>query len=288
MHEKRRKYTVVELCRILKLSTSGYYNWVNAGRPTKAARDAVLLAAIRQIERENGHNYGVNRVHRALNDEKGIRCARSRVQRIMHENGIKARIHTKYKPQTTKANPKEKAYPNLLEQHFPIGAPNEVWLTDITYVKVNGVWHYLSAVLDMGVREIVGWSVGVQANGALACEALRRAILREKPGKGLIHHSDRGCQYTSKEYRRLLESHEMIGSMSRTGNPYDNAPMESFFQTLKTEYLYKHTFSTLEQLRDGLQAWIDYYNRYRLHSALGYKSPLFYRLSAFHPFEVSA
>jgi transposase InsO family protein len=289
VHENRFKYAVKELCRVLKVSRSGYYRWVAAGCPERRARDAVTLAVIRQIERDNDSNYGVRRVHRSLNNEHGIRCGYGKTARIMRENGIKAKIKCKYKPQTTKADKKEQAYPNLLNQQFGEKEKNRVWLTDITYVRVNGTWNYLAAVLDLGRRKIVGWAVGANPTAELACRALGSAIRRERPPKGLIHHSDRGCQYTSKAYRELLEYNKMAGSMSRVGTPYDNAPMESFFQTLKTECLYKHTFGSIEQLERILRSWIDdYYNRRRLHSALGYKSPLSYEISRNHPFPLSA
>jgi len=228
-------------------------------------------------------------VHRSLNDEHGIRCGYGKTARIMRQNGIKANIKSKYKPQTTKADTNEQAYPNLLKQRFDEKEKNRVWLSDITYIRVNGAWNYLAAVLDLGCRKVVGWALGANPTAELACRALRAAITREKPPEGLIHHSDRGCQYTSRAYRRLLEDNKITGSMSRVGVPYDNAPMESFFQTLKTEHIYKRSFQTLEQTDASLRSWLDvYYNCRRLHSALGYKSPLFYELSRYHPFNLSA
>lgn len=273
----------------MKVSRSGYYNWVKSGCPSPCARDAVTLAVIRKIERDNDDNYGVRRVHRSLNDEHGIRCGYGKTARIMRRNGIRAKIRTKYKPQTTKADVSESVYPNLLNQQFGETEKNRVWLSDITYVRVNGAWNYLAAVLDLGRRKVVGWALGTNPTAELACRALRNALLKERPSGGLIHHSDRGCQYTSKAYRRLLEENKITGSMSRKGSPYDNAPMESFFQTLKTEHIYKQSFQTIEQATASLKNWIDvYYNCRRLHSALGYKSPLFYELSRYHPFTLSA
>jgi transposase InsO family protein len=252
---------------VLKVSRSGYYRWVSAGCPERSDKDAVILSLIRQIERENGGNYGVRRVHRSLNDEYGKRCGYGKTARIMRENGIKAKIKSRYKPQTTKADQNEKAYPNLLDQQFGETEKNRVWLADITYVRVNGTWKYLAAVMDFGRRKLVGWATGASPTAELACTALRNAIRKESPRGGLIHHSDRGCQYTSKAYRKLLDDCKMIGSMSRKGSPYDNAPMESFFQTLKTECLYKHSFGSLEHLNRALKEWLNYYNRRRLHSA---------------------
>jgi len=288
VYENRFDYAVKKLCRVLKVSRSGYYGWVSAGCPERIGKDAATLALIRQIERENDGNYGVRRVHRALNDQYGKRCGYGKTARIMRENGIKAKIKSRYKPQTTKADANERAYPNLLNQRFDEKDKNKVWLADITYVRVNGTWNYLAAVLDLGRRKLVGWAAGTNPTAELACTALAKAIRKETPPEGLIHHSDRGCQYTSKAYRKLLEGSNMSGSMSRVGSPFDNAPMESFFQTMKTECLYKLSFSCLEHLNRTVEQWVNYYNQLRLHSTLGYKSPLSYELSRYHPFNLSA
>ena len=273
----------------MKISRSGYYKWLEKGRPKPSEKYSIILAMIRKIERDNDENYGVRRVLRALNDEHDVRCGYGKTARIMKENGIESKRKTKYKPQTTKSNKDEKAYPNLLEQWFGELEKNRVWLADITYIRVNGAWNYLAVVMDLGRRKVVGWAIGANPTAKLACQALTMAITKENPPEELIHHSDRGCQYTSKEYRQLLEANKMIGSMSRVGNPYDNAPMESFFQSLKTEHVNKQRFYSTEQAKASLRNWIDvYYNCYRIHSALGYKSPLFYEISRNHPFRVSA
>lgn len=274
---------------MLEISRSGYYRWVSTGCPRHSDRDAVMLALIRKIERDNDGNYGVRRVHRSLNDEHGVCCGYGKTARIMRENGIKAQIKCKYKPQTTKADATQLAFPNLLKQNFNETRKNRVWLSDITYIRVNGSWSYLAAVMDLGRRKIVGWALGTNPTAELACRALKMALSRECFCEGLIHHSDRGCQYTSKVYLDLLEKNKIIGSMSRTGVPYDNAPMESFFQTLKTEHIYKQSFHTIEQATVSLRSWIDvYYNMRRLHSTLGYKSPLFYELARYPSFNLSA
>lgn len=269
------------------MSRSGYYSWVKSGCPKPHDKYCVLLAHIRQAERENDNNYGVQKVYEELNG-KGIAVGRSKVQRVMHIHGIKAQIKSKYKPQTTKADPNEKAYDNLLDQNFDVQDFNTVWLTDLTYVRVGGKWCYLAGVLDLARRKVVGWSIGTKPTAKLACKALVMATLREKPKPGLIHHSDRGSQYTSKEYKELLEKHKMVGSMSRKGNPYDNAPMESFFRLLKVEHVYKRSFATIEQAAASLRKWFDYYNYRRRHSALGGISPLMYEIRRNHPFGLSA
>ena len=272
---------------MIKISRSGYYAWVKSGCPKPHDRDAVAVAHIRQIERENDHNYGVQKVYEELND-KGMKIGRSRVQRIMHESGIKAQIKSKYKPQTTKADPNAQAYDNLLDQNFEVQDSNMVWLADLTYIRVGGKWCYLAAVLDLGRRKLVGWSIGTRPTAKLACRALAMAIQREKPQAGLIHHSDRGSQYTSTEYKKLLETNKMAGSMSRKGNPYDNAPMESFFRLLKVEHVYKRSFATIAQAAASLKKWFEYYNIRRRHSALGGISPIMYEIRRNHPFGLSA
>ena len=171
---------------------------VKAGCPQAHAKDAVLVAAIRQIERENDGNYGVQKVYEELREERNISIGRSKVQRLMHENGIRAQIKSKYKPQTTNSDPTAKAFPNLLNQNFDVTEVNKVWLADITYIKVGGKWSYVAAVLDLARRKIVGWSIGTRPTASLACQALKIALAKEKPTRGLIHHSDQGSQYTSQ------------------------------------------------------------------------------------------
>jgi putative transposase len=275
--EHRSEWAVGKICRALEVARSAYNAWVKAGRRIKITRDAVILAGIQQVERENHGNYGVRRVHRALNGEKGLRVSRRRVQEIMHANGIKGRRSSQFKPQMTKADPRETAYPNLLGQNFKATRKNAVWLSDITYIPIGSKWAYMAVVMDLCDRNPVGWALGDSPNAELACQALRRALLRRKPGKGLIHHSDRGVQYTSSQYRKLLEKNRILGSMSRTGNPYDNAPMESFFKTLKVEWVNWHQYQNLSEALTSLSYYLDvYYCFKRLHSALGYVSPINY------------
>ena len=245
------------------------------------------MAHIQQIERENDHNYGVQKVYEELNG-KGISVGRSRVQRIMHQHGIKAQIKSKYKPQTTKADPNEQAFPNLLNQKFDVTEFNAVWLADLTYVRVGGKWCYLAAVLDLARRKLVGWALGNRPTAELAAKALNMAILRERPPKGLVHHSDMGSQYTSKKYKDILKENGIIGSMSRKGNPYDNAPMESFFHLFKGEHVKKRYFATTGQAATSFNNWFDYYNTRRRHSALGGISPLMYEMRRYSPFNLSA
>ena len=216
-------------------------------------------------------------MHRALRDEYGATVSKRRVQRIMHTNGIKARRSLKFKPQTTKADPNETAYPNLLGQNFTVEGQNRIWLADITYIRIGGKWAYLAMVIDLYDRRPVGWALGWSPSAELACTALRRALKRHKPARGLLLHSDRGCQYTSLAYRELIQRNGIVGSMSRKGNPYDNAPMESFFKTLKVEWVNWHQYRDMDEALSSLFYYIDvYYSCKRIHSALGFKSPRFY------------
>lgn len=210
------------------------------------------------------------------------------MQRVMHQLGIKAQIKSKYKPQTTKADPNEQAFPNLLNQNFDVTEFNTVWLADITYVRIGGKWCYLAAVLDLARRKLVGWALGTRPTAELAAKALNMAIQRERPAKGLIHHSDRGTQYTALKYKKLLKENGINGSMSRKGTPYDNAPMESFFHLFKVEHVKKRSFTTIEQAAVSFKDWFDYYNTRRRHSALGGISPLMYEIRRCSPFYLSA
>jgi len=275
------------MCRVLNISRSSYYDWIKAGKPLADQKDAVLLAQIKQVERENDHNYGVRKVHDELVG-KDIKVGRSKVQRVMHENGIKAQIKSKYKPQTTKSNPDDSVYDNLLQQDFSTTEFNKVWLADITYIRTGGKWSYLATVIDLARRKPIGWAFGSRPTAELACKALKMALEKEQPAKGLIHHSDRGSQYTSKDYKKLIEDNQLIGSMSRKGNPYDNAPMESFFHLLKVEHANKRYFSTLKEAAISINKWFVYYITRRRHSALGGISPLEYEIKRNHPFMLSA
>ena len=185
------------------------------GRPVSSEKYSIILAIIRKIERDNDDNYGVRRVHRALNDEHDVRCGYGKTARIMKENGIKSKRKSKYKPQTTKADKNEKAFPNLINQWFGVLEKNHVWLADITYIKVNGAWNYLAVVMDLGRRKVVGWAIGANPTAKLACQALRMAVTKENPSEGLIHHSDRGSQ-VRREVARYI-AHRATPSIR--GNP---------------------------------------------------------------------
>lgn len=216
---------------------------------------------------------GYRKVYASLK-KNGVECSEERVKKLMHQHNLKARTALKYKPQTTKADTSERAYSNLLNQNFSINAKGRVWVADITYIRMGFKWTYLAVVLDLYNREPVGWAYGVHPDAALAARALEMAIMHEQPEPGLIHHSDRGCQYTSQAYRSLLDQHKMRGSMSRKGNPYDNAVMESFFRSLKTEWTNHMNYRTMQEAYKSLYSYIEVFYKYqRLHAALGYLTP---------------
>lgn len=264
------------LCRTLNVTRSGYYAYLAEGREHIryiSLKETVLLAHIRRVYKESECTAGYRKVYFLLRGQ-GIPCSIGRVRQIMNKYGIKSVVRCKYKPQTTSADPGAKAFDNLLGQNFKTSAKNEIWVADITYIRVGFRWTYLAVVIDLFNREPVGWAYALHPNAKLACDALRMAIRRERPSKGLIHHSDRGCQYTSNDYRKLLDEHEMVGSMSRKGNPYDNAVAESFFKALKTEWTNRLRYNTMREAYQSLYRYIEVFFKYRrLHEALGYLTP---------------
>lgn len=241
-----------------------------------AINDAAKVVKIREIHKQSYRTAGYRKVHATLvqrKDEFSI----YKVRKIMHENGISSIVKQKYKPQVTKADPSSLVFENLLNQDFQTRKRNEVWAADMTYIQVGFKWTYLAVVIDLYNREPIGWAHGSHPDAALACKALEMAIRNQKPAKGLIHHSDRGSQYTSKAYKALMDKHHMIGSMSRRGNCYDNAVIESFFKALKTEWTNHKCYKTMQEAYESLFHYIEIFYKYqRLHEALGYKTPKYY------------
>ena len=219
--------------------------------------------------------YGSPRITRALK-KKGIVCGKNRVARLMHDNGITGKTKRKYKA-TTNSKHNYPVAENLINQNFNIDRPNQIWVADITYIPTDEGWLYLAAIEDLFQRKIVGWAMNSTMTRQLTLDALRQAVKRYRPPAGLIHHSDRGSQYASHEYQQALRDYQFITSMSRKGNCYDNACMESFFGTLKLELIYGNRFKTRAEARQAVFEYIEvFYNRIRLHSSLGYMSPLEY------------
>ena len=258
---------------MMGVSTSGYYAWRKRPPSQRVLEDTQLLADIRQIHTESHESYGYRRVFRALIALRH-KVGRDRVARLMRQNGIVANRKRRRKSTTrvTKVLPQ---VPNLLERDFAVKRPNAVWVADISYVRTGEGWLYLAVIIDLYARRVVGWAASSRLTQDLALSALQMAIIRRRPPAGLIHHSDRGSQYTSQAYQSLLARYQMQPSMSRTGSCFDNAVAESFFSTLKCEWLFGQRFATRQEALTAIFYFIEvFYNRRRLHSTLNYVSPL--------------
>jgi putative transposase len=262
------------LCRILGVSRSGYYAWGRREPGRQAQTDAQMMVAVRRIFTESRQTYGSPRVTAALR-QAGQVCNHKRVERLMRQAGLSGRSRKRFRVQTTDSQHELPIAPNRLSPAPPCTAPDQVWLTDITYIWTQEGWLFLTCLLDLYSRKIVGWAMGESLATTLPLLALRMALTRRQPGKGLLHHSDRGVQFASQDYRRQLALHGLLASMSRKGNCYDNAAMESFWSTLKQELVYRCQFQTRAQARQAIFEWIEvFYNRTRLHSSLGFHSPV--------------
>ena len=261
------------MCKVLGISKSGYYNRKNNGICEREKQKELLLKEIKEIYRESRGLYGSPRITEELK-RRGISCNRKRVARIMQSAGIRAKTVKRYK-RTTNSEHKKAISENLLDQQFIVKRPNKVWVSDITYIKTKEGWLYLAAVLDLYSRRVVGWKLDKYLRSELVEKALIRALEERKIEKGIIFHSDQGIQYTSVELRKILSKNQMIQSMSRKGNCYDNAVAESFFHTLKSEHVNFEKFKTRLEAKLSIFDYIElFYNRKRLHSSIGYKSPV--------------
>jgi len=272
MAAEKATYPLRTMCHVLGVSRSGFYAW--RGRPLTSPRghaNATLRARIRVIHAESRGRYGSPRVHAALH-ATGLRVGRNRVIRVMRAEHLRGRPPRRFRP-TTHRDALATPAPNRLRQVFQVAAPNRVWTGDITAIPTAEGWLYLAVLLDLYSRRIVGWAVRPTLETELICAAWVLAITRRPPAAGLIHHSDRGSQYTSERYQQLLRAHHVTCSMSRAGNCYDNAPTESFFRTLKVELALPLTL-TRRATTNLIGEYIErFYNRDRLHSSLGYRSP---------------
>ena len=280
--EHRGEFPVTRMCQVLGVSSSGYYDW--RGRPASERQRAneKLLVAIRQEHRVSRQTYGSPRIHAAL-QQQGLEVGRHRIARLMQASGIVGKAPRRKRPVTTQRAEGVLAAPNVLAQDFTASKPNEKWLADITYIDTAEGWLYLALVLDLFARSIVGWSMAPHMRAELVEDALRMGLGRRLPDPGLLHHSDQGGQYTSSSVQSLLATHEIEVSMSGVGNCYDNAPMESFIGTLKTECA-DHPFATRAEARHAIFEYIEvWYNRQRLHSSLDYLTPTEFEHQYFYP-----
>jgi transposase InsO family protein len=270
-----RRCRVKLMCAALGVSRSGYYAWRKRGPSVRELANRQLLAAIRSVYEASRQVYGYRRVYKAL-VVKQVVCSRNRVARLMRQAGLRARRYRWYRV-TTQSRHQRPIAPNHLARRFTATAPNQKWLSDITYIRTRQGWFYLAVVLDLFSRHVVGWAMEPYLTDRLTLKALKMAFSRRRPPAGLLHHSDRGSQYASRDYRALLLDHRALASMSRTGNVYDNAPMESFFATLKTELVHHRKYPNRQQAKTDIFEYIEvFYNRQRLHSALDYRSPVEY------------
>ena len=270
--EHRDQFPVTRMCNVLRVSPSGYYAW--RGRPP-SAREMTNQALYRKIEavyNENRSVYGSPRIYHEL-DRQGVACSENRIARLMRLRGLQAKQTRRFKS-TTKRNKAHTAAPNLLKRDFATDRPDQKWLADITYITTGEGWLYLAAILDLHTRRIVGWAMSDRMTSDLTIAALKMALLQRQPEVGLIHHSDQGSQYTDQAYQVLLKDYDIRASMNGAGSWYDNAPMESFFGTLKTELVHHCAYYTRGEAKADVFLYIEsFYNRHRLHSALDYLSP---------------
>ena len=273
----RQQYPVSVSCGVLEVSASGYFNWLRrpqdiAGRPGGRHSDEALLAHIRAIHAEVKGEYGWPRMHKELL-ARGIRVGKDRVRKLMQQHGIRARTKRKFVV-TTDSKHSLPVAPDLVQRRFTPEAPNQLWSGDITYIATDEGWLYLAAVIDLFSRQVVGWSLQPHMQAGLVKDALAMAWWRRRPPPGLIFHSDRGSQYCSGEFQDALKDWGIRSSMSRKGNCWDNAPTESFWGRLKTACVHGHKFATREQAKQAVMDWMAFYNHRRLHSSLGYLSPM--------------
>jgi len=269
-------YPVKSLCEVLKVSRSGYYQWRAAPNSVRARQEAQMQERIAQIHRASRGTYGSPRVAAVLRKE-GHSIGRHRVARLMRETGLQGRQRRRYRVRTTDSNHDQPVAPNRLKVAGRPTRIDEVWVSDITYVPTQEGWLYLAGVLDLYSRRLIGWAMGSGLETALPLAALLMALRHRRPPVGVVHHSDRGCQYASAAYRSALTANGCVASMSRRGNCYDNAAMEAFWSTLKHELVYRRDFRTRAEATTAIFDYIEsFYNRVRLHSALGYQSPLDY------------
>jgi len=264
---------VKKMCEVLEVSRGGFYAWLRSPESERSHANRALLTEIRVAFDRSRQTYGSPRMTEELNDS-GILCSENRVARLMRLGGIRAVGKRKYRV-TTDSKHTHPVAENLLDRQFSTDRPNAVWLSDITYIWTSEGWLYLAGVIDLYSRMLVGWSMGPRLKAELTLEALRQAIARRNVRPDLMHHSDRGGQYAATEYQKLLKKTKMICSMSRKGDCWDNAPIESFFATLKTELVYREQFKTRQEAKAKIFEYIEvFYNRQRRHSTLGYKSPI--------------
>jgi len=272
MGKHKDEFSTERMAQLFEISRSGYYRFISAQPSARHKENERLLEKIKAAHQDSRETYGSPRIHAELCSQGEV-CSRKRVAKLMRKEGIEAKMKKRFKV-TTKVNHRAKAAPNLLKQDFTAEAPNQRWVADLTYVATGEGWLYVATVLDLFSRKIVGLAMDERMTADLVLKALEQAILHRKPQAGLIHHSDKGSQYTSHHFQSLLAFYGFIASMSGAGNCFDNAVAESFFHTLKTEHIYFEYYETRNQAKASIFEYsMIFYNKKRRHSALGYLSP---------------
>jgi transposase InsO family protein len=268
-------FSVLEMCRVLEVSRSGYYRWLKRKPSQRAIDNKRLDAEIREIYDSSKGRYGSPKITEELQD-RGRRVSKNRVARRMRDAGLRSKVRRKYRV-TTDSKHHFPVAPNLLERNFTAETPDKVWVSDITYLATRSGWLYLTVIIDLFSRMVVGWALSSSLSHEMVVTALKRAIKRRRPGDGLIFHSDRGVQYACTEFRKELGKHHFVQSMSRKGNCWDNAVAESFFGIMKTELVYHEKYEGHQDTLHSIFEYIEaFYNRERRHSTLGYLCPVEY------------
>jgi putative transposase len=271
--ESLNEYPVDVCCKVLDVSRSGYYAWRDRPESDQKKRRKILAVKVKTVFEDNRSVYGSPRICEALRAQGEIVNEKT-VARSMKELEIQAKSKKRFVPSTTDSNHTNPVVENILDRDFSAELPNQKWAVDITYIFTDQGWLYLAGVMDLCSRMIVGWSMADHMRTELVTDAMQMALARRQPGGQLVHHSDRGVQYTCDDYMHLLQSQDIQPSMSRKGNCWDNAAMESFWATIKTELVYREHYATHAQARASIFEYIEvFYNRKRLHSSIGYKSP---------------
>jgi len=274
--EHRGEFTVGLMCEVLGVTRGGYYAWRGRPESSRARRNSELVRQIEAVHRESRGTYGSPRVHKAL-EGQGQSCSVNTVAKLMRRAGVRARTARRFVVRTTDSRHDHPVAPNVLDRQFYPERADAVWVGDITYIPTAEGWLYLAVVLDLFSRRVIGWATADHMRSELVGQALEMALKQRRPAGPLLHHSDRGVQYASGDYQRLLASHGLEVSMSRTGECYDNAVMESFFGTLKQELVHQARYASRAAAHGSLFEYIEvFYNRQRLHSTLGYRSPVQY------------
>ena len=273
IHEFHQEFGIERMCHVFDVSQSGYHSWKNRPTSQRELSNEDLTVKIRIEFRKHKRRYGSPRITKSLK-RQGISCSRNRVARIMKNEGLVAKQKRRFR-KTTDSDHNFPTAPNILAGKFDCTEVNRIWVSDITYIWTLEDWLYVCAILDLCSKEVIGWSISENIDSQLALKAFTRACESKNPKPGVIFHTDKGVQYACEAFREALKEKNMIQSMSRKGNPYDNAVSESFFNTLKTEEVYQHTYFTKQQARTSIFEYIEiYYNRVRLHSSLGYLTPM--------------